>query len=128
MTDVYKWPTRTPTADEMIRYTLSAGLSASAVAVDVHRTFTDAAADLAYQILVSQRIICAHDTYLLLTALAEVAPERADELAAQMWHAAEAGDSYGEWLYQWAVEAGLDAEAICRRAKASLPEDVTEEH
>ena len=60
----------------------------------------------------SSEMIAGHDRYLLLEAIRELDPAKADEIAERIIVAAEAGDSYGEWLWQWATELGLDADRL----------------
>ena len=54
----------------------------------------------------------AHDLYLALGALRQVDPTKADEVAEQIVTGYEAGDSYGEWLWEWCERLGLDPQAI----------------
>ena len=61
-----------------------------------------------------------HDLYLLLEALREVDPAKADECADRCVDAAICGDGYGEWTWQWATEMGLDPDAISDGALAAV--------
>jgi len=64
-----------------------------------------------------------HDLYLALGALRRIDPQAADEVADRIILAALAGDSYGEWLWQWAGECGLDADGICAASRNELRRD-----
>lgn len=66
-------------------------------------------------------MIAAHDRYVLLRALHGLSVEVADQAAHDIWLAAEAGDSYGEWVWQWCEEEGLDPGTI--RSAALTEED-----
>lgn len=60
------------------------------------------------------------DLHLALSALRDLDPTKADEVAHQIVLAAVAGDSYGEWLWQWAKGHGLDADRIVAEAHEDL--------
>jgi hypothetical protein len=44
----------------------------------------------------------------LLRALADIAPERADDVARDLWEAWDAGSAIGEELHDWLREYGID--------------------
>lgn len=122
--DLPKWPKTPPTADDMIRYCAALGLYQSAQAVDlVGVTRGQGALGAARLRLNAEQVIANFDRIRLLRALTAVDPEMADAEASNMWLAAQAGDSYGEMLWEWADEAGLDADAICEAARAEVTDD-----
>lgn len=107
MTECPKWPTSAPTAKEMMAYSVAQGCGRAAISLrlvsgDQHRRDVNAS-----------EMIAEHDRYVLLRELHRLDPYRADLAAGLIWQAADAGDSYGEWLYEWCGAEGLDAEAIC---------------
>jgi hypothetical protein len=107
-------------ADAVLRWLASDGLSTSAVGVDLAGfDIGDMEARNRY-FLNLHRMFHAHDTFIALSALREVDPAKADEVADQIVGAAVAGDSYGEWLWQWAVGVGLDAQAISDAAREAV--------
>jgi hypothetical protein len=52
-----------------------------------------------------------------LRVLREVDPGRADAFARDHWDMCDAGDSFGEWLWEWLVAEGVDP------AQIKLPEE-----
>lgn len=60
----------------------------------------------------------AFNLHLVLTRLRQVDPAAADEMADLIVRAYEAGDSYGEWLYQWVEDHGIDAQRVIDEDKA----------
>lgn len=50
-------------------------------------------------------------TYLL-RALAEHAPDHADEVARGLWSEWEAGDGLGEFAWEWLTEWGIDPKQV----------------
>ena len=67
------------------------------------------------------RMTGAFNLHLALTALRERDPAAADEVADLIVTAYEDGDSYGEWLWQWTTEHGIDADRVIGEAKADQP-------
>lgn len=65
----------------------------------------------------------AHDRIVLLGTLLELDQEVADQVARQIWLAADAGDSYGEHLYDAAFRYGLDADGIVETATREVAEE-----
>lgn len=114
------WPETEPTAAELLRYFAGAGLHAEAATWGLMEATRDdrEARSRDHRLLISL-FQHAHDLHVALTALAELDPAKADEVAGRIWLAAEGGDSYGEWLYEWAESAGLDAEAICEQGRSA---------
>lgn len=113
------WPRSEPTADEMIRYAAGRALWLDAVGM---RLAGDADKRPQHIAAIAEKIGL-HDTVALLKVLQEVAPDRADAAAADIWLAAEAGDSYGERLWAWASDAGLDADAITAEGRGDTPHE-----
>lgn len=107
-----RWPTNPPTCAEMMTY--CAGRAQRAYVLRERYIGTDP--DLHMALIME--MIADHDRYLLLDALNARDPRRADELARAMWMAADAGDSYGEWIYDWCKAEGLDPEAIRAECEA----------
>lgn len=64
----------------------------------------------------------AFNLHLVLTRLRQLDPAAADETADLIVRAYEAGDSYGEWLYQWVEEHGIDAQRVIGEDKAKREE------
>lgn len=60
----------------------------------------------------------AFNLHLALDKLRRVDPAAADETADLIVRAYEAGDSYGEWLYEWVQGYGIDAQRIVDEDKA----------
>lgn len=119
--DLPKWPKTPPTADEMIRYCAALGLYQSAQAVDlVGVTRGQGALGAARLRLNAEQMIANYDRIRLLRALVALAPAAADAEASNMWLAAEGGDSYGECLWEWADEYGLEADRICEASRSAL--------
>lgn len=50
----------------------------------------------------------------LLRALAEHAPDHADEVARGLWSEWNAGDSLGEWTWEWLTGWGIDPNQVNR--------------
>ena len=67
------------------------------------------------------RMTGAFNLHLALTALRERDPAAADEVADLIVTAYEAGDSYGERLWQLTTEHGIDADRVIGEAKADQP-------
>lgn len=59
----------------------------------------------------------------LLRALAEHAPERADEAARGLWSEWEAGDGIGEWAWEWLTEWGIDPEQVRAITEAAMAKE-----
>lgn len=105
------------TAEATMRYEAVNGLVGS---VRSHTLIRDTSQlGMARLTLNSAAMIASHDRYLLLAKLRELDPAAADELADRIILAAEAGDSYGEWLWQWCTEMGVDAERVCAEVEAT---------
>lgn len=122
------WPKNDPTADEMIRYAAAWACWLGGHAwgyIDAGAFDTDDPTKVSTFLRYSQassRMIHMHDLVVLLKAIKEVDPAAADEAAAQVWLAADAGDSYGEWTWQWAKELGLDPDGLYKDGKAKAGE------
>jgi hypothetical protein len=92
---------------------------------DEHRQFeigdkSDAAMALLYQSLMHlQAYIGAAVTVDLLRTIQGMAPGLADNIAREFDWLHESGES-GELLWDWAIERGLDPEAITHAAKAEI--------
>lgn len=97
------WPTAEPKADEMIRYFVAEGLRARD---RLMQPSAPGLTDLDRALIA--RLQRAHDVVMLLRTLRELDAGEADAAARCIWSAAVAGDSYGELLWEWAVDAGLD--------------------
>jgi len=52
------------------------------------------------------------DVAFLLRQLHALSPDAAREAAYKLWLAYEAGDGFGEWLWHWCQEDGLDPDEI----------------
>lgn len=63
-----------------------------------------------------------HDSAVMMAALIEQDEALADRVAERCWTAAVAGDSYGEWLWEWGEASGLDPDAIQAEAAGSVGE------
>lgn len=112
------------TAENLLRYWAAVGTATASVSIDLVPPRDDEGntdpEDEQRFLLNCWQTITAHDEHLLLSALREADPAKADEIADRLIVSAEAGDSYGEWLWQWATESGLDAQAIDDEARANL--------
>lgn len=51
-----------------------------------------------------------------LRAFHEAAPDAADKAAADLWTAWDAGDSLGEWLWEWLSGWGIDPDRVIEAA------------
>lgn len=58
--------------------------------------------------LLSSRVAGHYGTLLLLRALIEAAPGRADEVATQLWHDWASAESVIEWIHEWLAGYGID--------------------
>ena len=56
----------------------------------------------------------------LLRTLQEIAPDKADEVAKDVWNAWEDGGAIGEWLYEWLTEYGIDPAAVADIARQAM--------
>jgi hypothetical protein len=115
---VPKWPTKVPSAADLLTYYAGRGLWLGAAAWGFIPAKPGSHGFTRYMAITIEMIDC-HDKYLLLRTLADLDPMKADELAEQMWRAADAGDSYGELLWEWAEDRGLEAEAIHAHGKGA---------
>lgn len=102
-----------------MRYFAAEGLYRAARSIDLLPELPDLAGEYRYFQNV-ERVQHAHDLYLALDALRQIDPTKADEVADRIILAAVAGDSYGEWLWEWADEHGLDADDIAEASRASV--------
>jgi hypothetical protein len=95
------------TANRMMRYGIGRALAMMEM--------KDAAADVAFKAdatdaekrayhFAAEAMICHYDTVFLIKALQEVDAAKAEEVVKVLWGDAESGDSYGEILWEWAVE------------------------
>lgn len=107
------------TAETLMRYAVADGLVRFAQSLPLVRDATTAG--LMRWSANAATMIGEHDRYLLLAALRDLDPVKADELAERMIVASEAGDSYGEWFWQWADEMGMDPERIDAEVQALPP-------
>lgn len=117
------WPASPPSAETLIAHMAGYGQFCLGL-MDGHYQHADAADPLAISRYLGAivRMQHAHDVILLLLRLADFDPLAADRAAAQVWGAADAGDCYGEWLWEWATRSGLDPEAIRLAGVATLEE------
>ena len=106
-----KWPTSVPSAPDLLTYYAGRGLWLTGAAWGYIGAEPGSHGFTRYMGLTIE-MIDSHDKYLLLSALADLDPLRADALAERLWRAADAGDSYGEMLWEWAEDRLLDADAI----------------
>jgi len=107
-------------AEAVLRWLASDGCAAAAAGLDLLPPMDGDERDEAAMARYMQnvyRVMWCHDLYLAISTLREVDPVKADEVADRTVLAAVAGDGYGEWLWQWADERGLDADAICDQAR-----------
>lgn len=58
----------------------------------------------------------------ILRAFTERDPEGADEVARELWADWDAGDSLGEWLWEWLTEYGIDPEQVAEAAATTQEE------
>lgn len=104
-----QFPSSAPTADQWIEYAVTDGLFAEGL----HSALMDAGASDPQHPLFGRyhetllRIIHDFDTVKSIRAVQALDPAAADALAADVWLAAWAGDSYGEWLWEWGEGLGL---------------------
>lgn len=116
---VPEWPKSEPDAAEIIRYAVGRGLEVHAMAwgiLDEQGPAEGAFLRKDYMALTVQ-MIHLHDIVMLLKALQRLDAAEADRVAGAIWCAADAGDSYGEWLWEWGAECGLDPDAIDARGR-----------
>ena len=113
------------TAEDVLRWLASDGVAATAVSVDLLPPFDDRGDEVALgtYMLNVYRVMHTYDLHLALATLAEVDRAKADEVATGIVMAALAGDSYGEWLWEWATGHGLDAQAISDQARERVKAD-----
>lgn len=118
------WPKERPDAETMLRYLAGWGLATNVhlwqlpMVVSDDGAVRDPVVGWMTNALVHQVVQC-HDTYLLLDAIRSLDPARADELAGHLWGFAQAGE-WGEWLWDWCTDRGLDPEAITAEARSEL--------
>lgn len=99
-------------AASVLRWLASDGVAATAISIDLLPAKGAEPREWERYMANVYRIMHAHDLFLALSALVELDPAKADETANRIVLAAVCGDSYGEWLWDWAVDHGLDAAAI----------------
>jgi hypothetical protein len=101
------WPSRPEdaTADAMIKVSIGIAL-ARLEAMDADDMFGDDATKESKALHFAQLTAMQgwYQTVVALKALVAVDTVKANAVAYDIWSAADAGDSYGEWLWQWAVE------------------------
>lgn len=122
MTTRPEWPSTKPTAADLIHYAVGWGNWLNGLAwghIDGGAFEPDAGEKLLRYSKASSQMQHMFDMALLLKALVEHAPGQADAVAAELWSAADAGDSYGEWLWEWARAEGLDGDALYADGKAA---------
>lgn len=70
-----------------------------------------------------------YDKRVLLSALMKVAPAKADEVARDSWLAADADDSCGEWLWEWAIESDIPVspESLDGKTQAEAKAEMVQE-
>lgn len=69
-----------------------------------------------------QGAILAH----VLIRVTEVSPRLANEIAHEVQEWCDAGDTYPEWIWEWANERGMDPDALVAKAKADTAEWLTQ--
>lgn len=125
ITDRPEWPKSEPGAVGLMRYAAAEGmwlLGRSRGLSSIKPYDTDTARMHMTAIVMMQHW---HDVHVALHALRDLDQAKADEVANFVWVAAEAGDSYGEWLWSWSTKAGDDPDAIYEAGRISaLPETV----
>lgn len=122
-----EWPTSKPTAAELIHYAVEWGSWLNGLAwgyVEAGAFNEGEVEKLLRYSKASSQMQHMFDMALLLKALVEHAPAQANEAAGELWSAADAGDSYGEWLWEWARDEGLDGDALYDDGKATALQSV----
>lgn len=122
MTARPEWPKTEPNADTMLTWLAGEYLHRYVQSFEyhgIHWKDHDPSWMLTLN-LMTLGVVSLHDTYCSLKRLREISPISANATAAMMWLAAEAGDSYGEWAWQWAIEEGLDPDVIADEAKTQI--------
>jgi hypothetical protein len=107
-------------AETLLRHAAARGCALASIGVDMVGDTTPEG--MLRHILNCVRTQSSFDTVVLLRALRELDPSKADEVAQELILAAEAGDSYGEWLWQWCDEMGMDADRLCDEQRAAYRE------
>lgn len=59
----------------------------------------------------------------LLREFAAVDKDRADAAAKELWSAWDAGDSLGEFLWEWLEDYGIDPQAVSKVTEQALAEE-----
>lgn len=114
---VPEWPTTEPDAATLMRYFVGRGQFCLGLMTACERDVfagKDSPLHHLYMSAISQ-MQHACDVVMLLDAA-----EDADQMASRIWLMAEAGDCYGEMLWEKATAAGLDPEAIHAGGVASV--------
>lgn len=128
-TTIPPWPGENPEgpwgAEAVMRYFAAEGLHRAARSIDLLPDLGDQVGEYRYFLNV-ERLQHSHDLYLALDALRQLDPAKADEIADRTTLAAVAGDSYHEWLWQWADDHGLDADGISAESRASIARELEE--
>lgn len=117
-----EWPKHAPTADELIRYAVGRAMwlgGCASAYVDAGMFERDDETLRHWHLNAVTQMIHLHDIALLLREMKVMDGPRADRAAEWIWTAAEAGDSYGEWLWQWASESGLAPGVIHEAGQAA---------
>lgn len=120
------WPFDVPpvTLDSTLRYVLAHGVVEASMSIDLlppfgaDRSTSEYAAAQQVYLTNFYSFSGAFNLVLALKALAELSPAKAEEVAQHVMVAYAAGDSYGEWLWQWATEQGLDPEKLVAEHRA----------
>lgn len=119
LAELLKWPTNEAevTVDKVLRW----------VGADTQRTWLEKVAELDHRLDMSGvdkafqeplyksrtlQLISAVGLMACLRKLREVNPEAADEFARDYWRMCDAGDSFGELLWEFTEAAGLDPSLI----------------
>lgn len=108
------------TAEVLLRFAAVRGLQQSAMAWELgDASFKDDADELTRSRYMANvhMMIASFNEYLLLDALRQVDPVKADETANWIVLAAEGGDAFGEWLWEWTNKLGIDADRVLAEAK-----------
>lgn len=107
------------TADAMIRFHAAQGLYASTRSLRLVHDRTELG--MTRWFLNFEQLAGAFDRVRALRVVKAAAAGVADDVARDWWLAADAGDSYGEMLYDWAKAAGLDVQSIAPNGPITTP-------
>ncbi|SDD42361.1 hypothetical protein [Auraticoccus monumenti] len=121
--DIYQRP-EPVTLDEHLRFLAASGLAAAATSLDQlpDRELFGIELRAAWQQwhLNFHVLSGSFVTHLLLTELREADPERAARVSQRIIEEYDFGDTFGEWLFHWTSQYGLDAERITSEARAAV--------